>query len=87
MRRATSVALCLMLLASLVVLVSPAYAQESPSKVDSDGDKIYNDLDAKIEGKSDSSLVDVIAVFTGDGSQEEIADAKRAIGGFKVNYK
>ena len=86
MRRVASVAICVVLLASSFAIASPAFAQESPSKVDSDGDKIYNDLDAKIEGRADSALVDVIAVFTGQGSQEEIAEAKRAVGTFRVNY-
>lgn len=87
MRRATPLVTCLMMLASLFVLSSPVGAEDPSSKVDSDGDKIYNDLDAKIEGKPDSALIDVIAVFTGGSSSEEITDAKRAIGAFRVNYR
>ena len=87
MRRATSLFVCMVVLASLPVLAAPAGAQESSPKVDSDGDKIYNDLDQQIEGKADSSLVNVIAVFAGASSQQEIDEAKRAIGAFRVTYK
>ena len=87
MRRGTPLVMCLVLLASLLALASPAGAEDPSSKVDSDGDKIYNDLDTKIEGKPDSALVDVIAVFSGGSSSDEIADAKRAVGAFRVNYR
>jgi serine protease AprX len=66
---------------------APAGAQEGSSKVDSDGDKIYNDLDDRIEGKADSSRVDVIAVFSGGTSEQEAAEAKRAVGSFDVTYE
>lgn len=83
-------ALCLLVAALLVTsvpFVAPAAADDKTSASDLDGNKIFDDLDRRLREAQDSSSFDVIVVFAGDSSAEEIDAAKADIGSFDVTYE
>jgi len=77
--------LALMILAGMMLPLAPVAA--SGSAVDRDANKIFDDLDAALKGRSSDALVDVIVVFSEGDSSTETAQAKRGVGAFKVRYE
>ncbi|HEY7874806.1 MAG TPA: S8 family serine peptidase [Actinomycetota bacterium] len=67
-------------------LVSGAGAQpKSRGAADSDGDKIFDDLERRL-GASDARH-DVVVLFSGGTSAAKAADARRAVGSFTTGYE
>jgi serine protease AprX len=69
-----------------IFLLPPAGAarQGRGTPLDRDGDKIFDDLERRIDGRSTGSRVEVIALFSEGSSAGEVAQAKKDIGAFRV---
>ncbi len=73
--------------ALLLITLAPASGlaeSRRTTPLDRDGDKVYDNLERQMEGRSADARVEVIALFSEGESSGEIAQAKSAIGGFRV---
>ncbi|MDQ3986403.1 MAG: S8 family serine peptidase [Actinomycetota bacterium] len=79
--------LVLSFLCAVIATLFPASGAASAgpiTRLDADGNKIFDDLDRRIRGESSNARVEVVALFSEGRSSAEVAEAKRAIGPFKV---
>ncbi|MGH2756909.1 MAG: S8 family serine peptidase [Actinomycetota bacterium] len=77
--------LTLVLLAGTMLPIATAAAAGSP--MDRNGNKIFDDLDDALQGRSSDALVDVIVAFSEGESSHEAAQAQRGLGAFKIRYE
>lgn len=87
MRRAISLAAILAALSLILAVPAGAAAQGRSTASDRDGNKIFDQLDDLIDGRSPGSRVQVIALFKSGSSEERVAEAKRSLGNFHTLYE
>lgn len=76
----------LLLLATIPTGANASGAPAGAHALDKDGNKIFDDLDRKIDSSGNSHQFDVVVLFSGGTSGAQTKEAKSAVGPFSTSY-